>query len=108
MTKENMQALNAIIDQVPADRQAIARNLVAEIVFMADTLAKLKSDIENNGVVEKFEQGKQSFMRESPAVKSYTTMVNRYGSLFKQLCDMLPKTTERPPESELLAFINEE
>ena len=42
MTKKQNTELNRIIKQVPADKRAIAANLVEEIRFMYDTMGDLK------------------------------------------------------------------
>ena len=108
MTKRQNAELNRIIKQVPEDNRAIAANLVEEIRFMYDTMGDLKEKIRQYGTVELFEQGKQRFLRENPAVKSYNTTIQRYSTLYKQLTDLLPKTAQAPMESELLEFINQE
>ena len=108
MTKKQNTELNRIIKQVPADKRAIAANLVEEIRFMYDTMGDLKEKIRQYGTVELFEQGKQRFLRENPAVKSYNTTIQRYSTLYKQLTELLPKTVQAPPGSELLEFINQE
>lgn len=106
--KKKITELNRIIKQVPPDKQAIAKNLVEEIRFMYDTLQELKYKVQEYGTVELFEQGKQKFLRENPAVKSYNAMIQRYSTLYKQLTELLPKTAPSPPESELLDFISRE
>ena len=77
---------------------------------MKETLADLKAQVKENGTVEHFEQGKQNFLRENPALKSYNTTVQRYSQLYKQLTDILPKTTDSGvmPGDALLDFMNEE
>lgn len=105
MTRKQKKALYEIVESVPEEKRTIASNLVEELVFMTDTLEKLKEKIGEFGVVELFVQGKQSFLRENPAVKSYNSMIQRYSTLYKQLTDLLPKTTPVPPENELLEFI---
>lgn len=89
--------LKELLTKIPEDKQTIAARLIDELVFMQKTLTTLKRQIDENGTVELFEQGKQSFMRESPALKSYNTTIQRYSALYKQLCDMLPK--EEPTKS---------
>ena len=108
MTKKQNAELNRIIKQVPEDKRAIAANLVEEIRFMYDTMGDLKEKIRQYGTVELFEQGKQRFLRENPAVKSYNTTIQRYSTLYKKLTELLPKTAQAPMESELLEFINQE
>ena len=108
MTKKQIAELNQIIKAVPEDKQAIARNLATEIQFMSETLDDLKSQVTKYGTIELFENGKQKFLRENPACKTYNTMIARYSALYKQLCDLMPKTAPVPPESALLDFIGQE
>ena len=108
MTKANIKKLNDLVDLVPQEKQVVATRLVEELVFMAETLADLKENIKQHGTIELFKQGSQEFYRESPAVKSYSTLIARYGNMYKQLVDLLPKAAPAPPESELLDFINQE
>lgn len=105
MTRKQITELNKIIAQVPAEKQAIAKNLAEELRFMHDTMQDLKGKISEYGTIELFEQGKQKFLRENPAVKSYNSMIQRYSTVYKQLTDLLPKAAPKPPESELMDFI---
>ena len=108
MTKTNIKKLNDLVKIVPQEKQVVAAKLVEELIFMADTLADLKANIKQHGTIELFKQGSQEFYRESPAVKSYSTLIARYGNMYKHLVHLLPKTAPAPPESELLEFINQE
>lgn len=83
--------LTDLLQLIPPEKQPIAKKLITELNFMSSTLAKLRKDINANGAVEEFKNGKQEMLRESPAFKSYTTMTQRYSTLFKQLTDLLPK-----------------
>ena len=74
---------------------------------MQQTLADLKKQIKENGTIEHFEQGKQSFLRESPALKSYNMTIQRYSALYKQLTDLLPKEQEAEKAGRLYDFIKE-
>lgn len=85
-----MSNLNRLIEQVDSSKRPIAAQLVTELNFMRRTLAALRKEIGEKGVIEDFKQGKQQFMRESPALKSYNTTVARYATLQKQLAELLP------------------
>ena len=61
------------------------------LAFLEEQLGRLKEDIEKNGAVDNFVQGRQSMLRESPAMKAYCTLVQRYGDLQKKLADLLPE-----------------
>ena len=88
---KNMRKLKRLLKLVPVDRRAVAEKLIAEIAFMEDTLNGLRRHIEKNGAIDHFKQGQQEFDRESPAVKTYNTMIQRYSLIYRQLTDMLPK-----------------
>ncbi len=96
---------NKILKQVPEDKKPIAASLIKELTFMALTLEELKEKIKETGTVELFKQGKQEFLRESPALKAYNTTVQRYSLLYKQLTDLLPKAAQDIQENALYEFI---
>ena len=97
--------LKQILQNIPESKKTIAERLCDELVFMQSTLADLKKQIKENGTVELFEQGSQSFMRESPALKAYNTTIQRYSTMYKQLCDMLPKGETTGTDNELYNFL---
>lgn len=106
MTKKKVTELKKIVKRVPEDRQAIASRLAEELQFMGDTLEDLKKKVDEYGTVELYENGKQKFLRENPAVKSYNTMIQRYSTLYKQLTDLLPKGVATAVGNDLLDFMN--
>ena len=110
MARKKKNEFSDILKKIPEDKKKIAENIVDELLFMKETLADLKAQVKENGTVEHFEQGKQNFLRENPALKSYNTTVQRYSQLYKQLTDIIPKTTDSGvmPGDALLDFMNEE
>jgi len=97
----------AILEKIPEDKKTIGRKLIEELSFMEKTLASLKREIEENGELEHFEQGKQSFMRESPALKSYNTTVQRYSVMYRQLTDLIGKSAEAEKSNAVYDFLKE-
>ena len=102
-----MSELSELCEQVDISKRHIACQLANEIEFMEATLNKLKDEIAEGGVLEHFEQGKQNFMREAPALTAYNKTIAQYSKLYKQLTDLLP---EGDPEDgdELDEWINEQ
>ncbi len=106
---KDLRKLKKILRLVPEDRKSIAEKLIQRITFMAGVLDDLQENIESGGTVSHFKQGSQEFDRESPALKSYNTTIQRYSLLYKQLVDLLP-----PPEvddkkkNEVLDFITKQ
>lgn len=99
--------LKDILARMPEDKKAIAGRIADELIFMQATLAELKKQIKENGTIEHFEQGRQSFLRESPALKSYNTTIQRYSALYKQLTDLLPKEQEAEKANAIYDFIKD-
>lgn len=80
-----------VYEAVDQSRRVVAEKYISELIFMGAQLDLLKRDVEANGAVDNFTQGKQSMLRESPALKSYCALVQRYGDLQKKLADLLPE-----------------
>ena len=99
--------LEAILQKIPDDTKYIGQKLVDELIFMDDTLVTLKRKIKEHGTEEEFIQGKQQFKRESTALTSYNKIVQRYGQLYKQLTDLLPKQAPENNDNSLADFIRQ-
>lgn len=57
---------------------------------MAITLEDLEADMNENGTVEEFTQGENSYDRQRPAAQLYNTTVKNYTTACKQLSDLIP------------------
>lgn len=101
-----IKRLNKILEDLPEDKQSIADGLIAEAAFMRATLEDLKKDINENGVVDEMPQGDYSIKRESPAVKTYNTMVQRYNGTCKEIFNLLPKEVVVEEDDGFDAFID--
>ena len=106
-SKPDLQKLNEIVLLVPSERRVIGEKLVAEIAFVYRTLSRLRQEIDEGDLVSVFQQGEQVFLREHPAVKSYTALLPKYASLYKQLNDLLPTTVPQTLESALQEFLKQ-
>lgn len=96
-----------ILAKIPEDKKVIGEKLVEELSFMEKTLASLKRLIDENGEMEHFQQGKQNFLRESPALKSYNTTVQRYSVMYRQLTDLIGKNQEAEKSNAVYDFLKE-
>ena len=63
-----------LIELMPDDRRRIAGSLAQELVFMAKTLDRLRSEVAGGDVVNR------ETNKESAALKSYNTTIMRYSS----------------------------
>lgn len=106
-SRAEMSRLRKIAKQIPDSKKSVANSLIKELSFMSGTLAELKENITEHGAVDYFKNGKQEMWRESPALKSYNTTIQRYSLLYKQLCDLLPKdeVTKAKTDGGLMDFL---
>ena len=101
----DMKNLRKWIKEVPKERLPVAKSLFEELVFMQNTLVTLKKQVNEEGPVSMFKQGKPEFLREHPALKAYNTTIQRYGTLYKQLIELLPPVEKVDDKDELLEFL---
>lgn len=99
--------IREILERIPEDKKAIAGRLADELIFMQATLADLRKQVKEYGTIELFKNGKQEMLRESPALKSYNTTIQRYSQLYKQLTDLLPEVKEAEKANAVYDFIKE-
>ena len=95
LKKEKLDVLNKIFEDVKESKKALVIGLIEQVCFMYVQLTELNEIIEKNGVIEEFKQGKQQFLREQPAVKTYNTMIKNYNLVTSQLIDLLPPGTPK-------------
>ena len=104
--KKEIRKLLRLFKNLPKDKMKAADGLIQEAAFMKVTLEETRHVIDQEGILEKFEQGAQKFLREHPATKVYNTMIQRYATVCKQLFDMIPDPDAgKQAEDELMAFV---
>ena len=88
--------LNTLLAELDENKKKAAEGLIDECAFMRATLKQLRAFIDDNGFIDDMQQGDYSILRESPAVRTYNTMIQKYAALCKQLFDMLPNKGNTP------------
>lgn len=107
--KRELTRLRKSFKPLPEDKRRLAEGLMQEAAFMRVTLEETREIIDREGVIELFEQGKQRFLREHPATKVYTSFVNRYSTVVKQLVDLLPDPKQgQDVTDELMEFVKKQ
>lgn len=105
-TKKEILKLRRLFKNLPPDKKKATEGLIQEAAFMKVTLEEARYVIDQEGILETFEQGSQKFLREHPATKVYNTMIQRYSAVCKQLFDMIPDPeVGKQAEDELMAFV---
>ena len=83
--------LDKILEKIPSEKRNEADLIVEELEFILETIKDLKKKIKETGSVEHFINGKQDFLRESPALTSYNKLMKTYDTFYKNLINLIPK-----------------
>ncbi len=94
--KKEFDTLTKIFKQIPPDKIKVASGLIENAAFTRYVLSELQETIFKEGSIAYDASGN---IKESPAVKSYSTLINRYSTIVKELLNLLPKQ-EQPAAKE--------
>ncbi len=83
--------IDEILKKIPKEKQNEASLVADKLKYMEQKLVEVQKQIDELGVVEHFINGKQDFLRESPALASYTKLMKTYDTFYKNLINLLPK-----------------
>lgn len=103
--RQEVTRLKKLYKDFEKDKAKAIEGLVNEAAFMKVLLEDTREDLIKYGTTELFEQGEQSFIRERPEVKIYTTFIQRYSNVMKQLIDMLPLEIKKEEADQLMEFM---
>src|SRR5690606_1468846 len=107
LIQKEIERLYEIFKDLPEDKKRVAKDLIERVAFMTVTLRILEDEIKRKGPIYNFVQGKQKMRIESPAQKSYNTMINRYTAAYKELFNLLPKDIPKEEDDGFAAFVME-
>lgn len=91
----NLDKLKEQIDKEENMNQAVAYDLLEELVFMKETMQELKQTVQLHGATYIFTQGEQEYLKENPAMKSYNATVTKYNATMKQLLSLIPEQSDK-------------
>ena len=99
---EEVKRITGIFSKLDAKTKTAVAPLIGNAAFMAVTLQELQEVINEQGVVEKYQNGaNQHGMKKSSTVEVYNAMIKNYSGIMKQLTDLLPKTgAGAPPDDD--------
>ncbi|HBD01637.1 MAG TPA: hypothetical protein DC053_23400 [Lachnoclostridium sp.] len=97
---KEIKRLKEIYKEVDQRKTKTLEGLIQECGFMRITLEELRKNINETGVVDEMPQGDYTILRESPYVKTYHTMIQRYTTANEKLLGLLPKEKEVPHKDD--------
>lgn len=92
------------LDLVPEQHQNMAKEYIEELDFMRGVMDNLKEEIAKMGATGVFQNGAQTNTRQTPELKAYLDVTNRYNQYMKQLLALYP-TAQQQATDELSAFL---
>ena len=104
--KQEINRIKKLYKDLEKDKVIVVEVLVTEASFMKFTLQELREDLFKNGMTELYENGQQVVNRERPETKIYSTMIQRYSNVMKQLIDYMPEEKQKEENDELKEFLN--
>lgn len=100
-----LEDIENILKKQNTEKSQLALSLLDEAYFCADTLIKLKKEVDTDGVITIMPQGVYSITRENPALKSYNTTLKSYQNLVKQIIELMSDIPKEETD-ELKEFMN--
>ena len=74
------------------DKLNIALDIIKDVAYMTIKTAQLKEEVEEQGMVETYQNGANQYGRKkSAAFEAYMLMAKQKSALIKQLTDLLPE-----------------
>lgn len=74
------------------DKLNFAFDLIKDVAFMTVKSEELRNKIEQNGIIEKYQNGANQFgVKKSASFEAYILMTKQKSALIKQLTDLLPE-----------------
>ncbi len=104
LIKAEKRRLKTLLQDLDENKQKAAEGLIDECAFMRATLKQYREYINVEGIIDIMAQGSYSVKREHPAVRSYSTMIQKYSAVCKQLFEMLPAKVEIPEQDDFEDF----
>lgn len=98
--------INDICAGVSPEMTEAARELAANVLFMADKLAEMREALEDEPLTVEYNHGGgQSGIRKNPAFDAYNSLMRTYNSSINQLTAVLGATGKAvPAKGRLLKF----
>jgi hypothetical protein len=110
MTKEEKEKLiskekkklNELFKNIDKNKKTLINSLISQAAFLSVTISILENEINEQGLLEIFENGKQCFQRENSSTKTIIAFQKNYLAIMKQLLEHLPDDTQNDALDDFL------
>lgn len=105
--QSRLDELNETFSGIGSKNFITTKQLIVNAVFMEERLADLRTQIENEGCVEAYANGRnQSGWKQSAAIQAYNQLLKNYNGVIKNLCGLLPKDQQTEVTNKLEEFMD--
>ena len=103
--KSEKKRITAILQDMPGNELELSRGLIEEAAWIRVKLKELRTDIDENGLFEPFQQSERMdpYDRERPQAKQYHAFYKDYENAIKSLLERCPPEKR---ESKLKEFMS--
>jgi hypothetical protein len=86
----------------------VVRPLIQNAGFMKVQLEKLQKDINEKGVLERYQNGENQWgTKKNPEIEIYLTMSKNFAQIVKQMFEMIPDAEKTEAGEALLGFLQQ-
>ena len=75
---------------VPENKLKAADGLVTEASALREIMERLRGEIDNGPITEEYANGRQTYIKVNPALKTYNTCLGNYTKVISTLIRLLP------------------
>ena len=95
--EEELNRLSIFFEELDENKKAIVSPLLQNAAFMKITLEDLQEKINEEGVVDIYQNGANQYgTKQSATLQSYNSLIKNYASVMKTLEQMLPVKKYKP------------
>lgn len=105
--KQEINRIKKTYSNLTKEKLKVIDGLIHEAAFIKLSLEELREDLMKNGFTELFEQGEQSFHRERPQCKIYTSFIQKYSVVMKQLIELMEVESKGQESDNLINFLKQ-
>lgn len=86
---EHLPADDPISRHLKPDKMIHIKRYIEELLYLEFVIVNLKKDIQLNGEIEIYKNGRQKTRRTNPALTTYIDTIKAYNQLFRQVSEIL-------------------
>ena len=105
--KATIKKMRKMIGGIDENGREIVESLIENAAFMCETLRDLQKDIDENGTVERYQNGANQYgFKISSSVVAYNQMIKNYNQTCRQIMDIVGRTARGDADDGFDDFVS--